>query len=135
MDEPWKKCLKQDATDWLLAGNPWTRYRTLTDLLDKPASDPEVVSAKKDLLADERVRDLLAVTAKWFPVKPKRHDDATMSHYKLRMLADFGLTVSCEAICSRWSDSSNNEKTSKASRPAIGHPTPSFLRWPLTKNR
>jgi hypothetical protein len=34
---------RMDPIRWLLeAGEPWTRYRTLVDLLDRPAEDPEV---------------------------------------------------------------------------------------------
>jgi len=30
-----KQPLKEESVEWLLAGEPWAVYRTLTDLLDK----------------------------------------------------------------------------------------------------
>ncbi len=96
--ERWQDYLKKDSINWLLASNPWTRYRTLTDLLNRTETDSEVIEAKQELLDNNRIRDLIQTTAKWFPEKPKRHDDAKMSHYKLRMLADFGLTIEYKPI-------------------------------------
>ena len=92
MSKTWTKYLKKNSIEWLLESNPWTRYRTLIDLLDKPETDIEVMDAKKQLLENEQINNLVLESSKWFPVLPKRHDDAKMSHYKLRMLADFGLT-------------------------------------------
>lgn len=48
---------------------------------------------KTELLQDPLIQDLISESLEWFPFLPKRHDDSKMSHYKLRMLADFGLTV------------------------------------------
>jgi hypothetical protein len=58
----WKSVLKADPTDWLLSeGEPWVRYRTLVDLLDRPEEDPEVIEARKETLADERLKGLVTV--------------------------------------------------------------------------
>jgi len=47
----WKSVLKADSTDWLLeAENPSIRFFTLSELLGKPLDDPEVVSAKKEIM-------------------------------------------------------------------------------------
>lgn len=89
----WKFNLKADPIPWLLKSNPWTHYRTLIDLLDLPADDSEVIEAKKELLADERIKNLISDAADWFPEPFTRHNNPKMSHYKLRMLADFGLTI------------------------------------------
>jgi len=35
----WKTLLREDLLQWLLAGEPWIAYRTLTDLLDKNEKD------------------------------------------------------------------------------------------------
>jgi hypothetical protein len=35
-----------DTMDWLLEGEPWVVYHTLTDLLDKSEANDEVVVAK-----------------------------------------------------------------------------------------
>ena len=41
----WESRLKDDPIPWLLEdGNPCVRYRTLTELLERPADDPEVRS-------------------------------------------------------------------------------------------
>ena len=46
-----------DPIDWLLASDePWTRYRTLVDLLDRSADEPEVAVAR----ADPRFREMMA---------------------------------------------------------------------------
>jgi hypothetical protein len=37
-----------DMIRWLLESNePWVRYRTLVDLLDRPEEDPEVIEARQ----------------------------------------------------------------------------------------
>jgi len=44
----WMLALKGNPLDWLLArDNPAVRYRTLTDVLEKPLDDPEVMQAKE----------------------------------------------------------------------------------------
>jgi hypothetical protein len=74
---------------WLLAApEPWTRYRTLLDLLDRPASDPE---ARREMLAHPQVRELMAVASTWGESPFKRHNDASHPVYALSTLADFGL--------------------------------------------
>lgn len=94
----WKEYLTQDATEWLLNSNPWTRYRTLVDLCDLPETDERVIEARKALVKDAKIIELIEDATQWFPEMPKRHDDSKMSHYKLRMLSDFGLTHQDEGI-------------------------------------
>lgn len=84
--------------DWLLNSDSYTRHKTITDLLDIPKEDDIAVSSKKELLKDPLIVRLINESSQWFPSLPKRHDDATMSHYKLRMLADFGLDNSVPEI-------------------------------------
>jgi hypothetical protein len=67
--------------EWLLASDePWTRYRTLVDLLDRPEDDAEVQSARTAMLAHPQVRALIAEAAKWPGYAFKRHNDA--KHHK-----------------------------------------------------
>ncbi len=41
-----------DLLPWLLESDePWTRYRTLIDLLDRTEDDPEVQSAREEMLS------------------------------------------------------------------------------------
>ncbi|NIN63860.1 MAG: hypothetical protein GTO63_03925, partial [Anaerolineae bacterium] len=67
-----------DLTRWLLeCDEPWTRYRTLVDLLDRPEDEAEVQTARAEMLAHPGVQDLIAQAATW-PGRPlKRHNDAS----------------------------------------------------------
>jgi hypothetical protein len=38
---------REELIDWLLTGEPWVVYRTLTDLPDKEEKDKKVTSARK----------------------------------------------------------------------------------------
>lgn len=96
MENHWKQPLKGDPTAWLLGSNPWTVYQTMQHLVH--TEDAVFADAKRHLLADVRIQHLIQEAARWFEVPPKRHDDAKMSHYQLKMLADFGLTVADPVI-------------------------------------
>ena len=82
------------VTQWPLdSAEPWTRYRTLRDLLGRPKDDAEVVAARAVLLAHPQVQSLIAQAATW-PGRPiLRHHDASHPIYALSTLADFGLTA------------------------------------------
>ncbi len=78
--------------DWYLeSGEPWTRYRTLIDLLHLPATHPGVVAAKQALVAHPQVTALIEHAASWPGYPLKRHNDAAHPLYALGTLADFGL--------------------------------------------
>jgi hypothetical protein len=56
----WKSVLKKDPTDWLLeTDNPSVRYFALTELLEKPETDPEVVEAKNEIIHTGTVPKIL----------------------------------------------------------------------------
>jgi hypothetical protein len=79
-------------TQWLLESDePWTRYRTLVDLPDRPEDDPEVHVARAQMLAHPQVKALIAEAAAWPGYPLKRHNDAGHPIYKFSTLADFGL--------------------------------------------
>ncbi len=82
------------VTQWLLdSPEPWTRYRTLCDLLGRPEDDAEVTAARAALLAHPGVQALIAQAATW-PGRPiLRHNDAGHPIYALCTLADFGLAA------------------------------------------
>jgi hypothetical protein len=81
-----------DLTQWLLESDePWTRYRTLLDLLDRPEDDPEVKAARAEMLAHPQVQALIAEAATWPGYALKRHNDAKHPLYKFSTLADFGV--------------------------------------------
>jgi hypothetical protein len=77
---------------WFLASDePWTRYRTLVDLLDRPMDDAEVQAARAEMLAHPQVQILIEEAATWGKLVLKRHNDASHTIYKFSTLADFGL--------------------------------------------
>ncbi len=62
---------------WLLAASePWTRYRTLVDLLEQPESEPDVQVARAEMLGHPQVQQLIAGTSAWGDRSLKRHNDA-----------------------------------------------------------
>jgi hypothetical protein len=78
--------------DWLLnSPEPWTRYRTLLDLLGRPADDPGVCAARAEMLAHPQVQALIAQTTTWGTRPFTRHNDAGYTIYAFSTLADFGL--------------------------------------------
>ncbi len=79
---------------WLLESDePWTRYRTRVDLLDCSEDDPEVKSARREMLAHPQVCALIQETASWGDRAFERHNDAKYPIYKFSILADFGVRV------------------------------------------
>jgi hypothetical protein len=57
----WLDGLNGDPIPWLLEPeNPSVRYRTLTDLLDRPAEEPEVREAKATIAEQPLVQELFA---------------------------------------------------------------------------
>jgi len=81
-----------DLINWLLAADePWTRYRTLVDLQDRPEDDAEVQEARAAMLAHPQVQQLMAQARHWGEVAFKRHRDASFHIYALSTLADFGV--------------------------------------------
>jgi len=93
LERVWQKKLNDNPVPWLLESDARTKYRTMIDMLELPADDEGVMQARQEMLHDEKTSALLAATADWFPQSFTRHNDAKLTHYKLRMLADFGLTV------------------------------------------
>ncbi len=84
--------MEDELLQWLLtAPEPWTRYRTLVDLLDRSAGDTEVREAHAALLAHPQVQSLVAAAATWGQKPLVRHNDAGHPLYALSTLADFGL--------------------------------------------
>ena len=82
----------QAAIEWLLdSDEPWTRYRTYIDLLDKPEDDPVVLQARSEMLVHPLVQGLITSAADWPGYALKRHNDAKHLLYTLSTLADFGI--------------------------------------------
>lgn len=84
--------MKTDPLAWLLdSQEPWTRYRTLTDLVDRKPEASEVKTARAQMLSHPMVQDLLVDAASWGERPFKRHNDAGYPIYRLSTLADFGV--------------------------------------------
>jgi hypothetical protein len=93
----WRKLLKADSTEWLLAGEPWTVYRTLTNLLDADQTDKAVMSAKLAIHEHPFIKRIFADLNEecywgnpkdihtWWPRK-------NTTFWLLPVLADFGFT-------------------------------------------
>jgi hypothetical protein len=68
----WRTHLNDDPLPWLLEpDNPSVRYFTLTDLLDRPPDDPDVVAAKSAINTGRPVKNILdAMYPDGYWVKP-----------------------------------------------------------------
>ena len=77
--------------DWLLEGEPFIAYRTRRDLLGQSESDPQVVDARRAMLADGRVQGLMAELSGWPGMVISSHKSAGQPFHKLTFLADLGL--------------------------------------------
>lgn len=89
---PWRSVLGTDPVPWLLASDePWTRVRTLVDLVGLPESDQQVQAARREMLAHPRIITLMQLAATWGQTPLKRHNDASHPIYALSTLADFGM--------------------------------------------
>lgn len=81
-----------ETLQWLLAADePWTRYRTLVDLLERPEEDAAVHEARAAMLAHPQVQQLMVRASNWGEIAFKRHRDAGFHIYDLSTLADFGV--------------------------------------------
>jgi len=81
-----------DPIPWLLeAGQPWVRYRTLLDLLDRAEDDPEVMAARADMIGHPQISQVVGEALTWPGYPLTRHNDAKHPLHKLALLADWGL--------------------------------------------
>jgi len=95
--------LKKELTEWLLTGEPWVVYRTLTDLMDKSEKDNTVATAKRAIPEHPLIKKIFNGLNKdgywgtpkdihtWWPKK-----DTTF--WILPMLTDFGFTVEDKGV-------------------------------------
>ncbi len=76
---------------WLLEGPAWIEHRARIDLLGQAESDPQVVAARRAMLADPQIQALIAILRDW-PVRPiNSHKSAGHPLHQLTFLADIGL--------------------------------------------
>ncbi len=77
--------------DWLLEGDPWVQYHTRLDLLGQNESDPQVQSARRQMLVHPKVQNLLTGLASWPGTVISSHKSAGQPFHRLTFLADLGL--------------------------------------------
>jgi hypothetical protein len=83
--------LQESVRQWLLHSNPWTAFNFKRDA----GLFHDTESAREGRLAIAQhplVAGMLDECREYFPIVATRHDDPKLSHYKLRLLVDFGLT-------------------------------------------
>ena len=51
--------------NWLLAGEPWVRYRTRLDILEQQESDPEVKNDYSETVRLPEIQALIAELMEW----------------------------------------------------------------------
>jgi len=99
----WKTLIKKELAEWLLDGEPWVVYRTLTDLLDKDEKDKVVVTAKMAIPKHQLIEKIFEGLNEdgywgkpqdihtWWPRK-------NTTFWLLPVLADFGFTMKDKRI-------------------------------------
>lgn len=85
--------MKDKTIEWLLQGEPWIEYRTRLDLLGQAENDPQVVAARKRMLADAKIQALLTELNDWPGTVLNSHKSASQSFHKLEFIADLGLNI------------------------------------------
>lgn len=82
------------TTSWLTENEFWITYRALIDLYGLSGDDPQVKRARQDMLADVRIKGLIAELQNWPGTNLKAHNDASHLLHKLVFLADLGINKS-----------------------------------------
>ena len=86
--------MNEKIIEWLLQGDSWIEYRTRVDLLEQVETDPQVITARKAMLADAKIRSLLTELTDWPGTVLNSHKSASQPFHKLAFLADLGLRIS-----------------------------------------
>ncbi|MCK5149232.1 hypothetical protein KAR48_20930 [bacterium] len=94
----WLSKLHDNPITWMMESTPYTKFRTMTDLLDYPLNHKDVITARNELELSASVRELINSTSMWFPKSVTRHNIPTLSHYGFAALAELGLSVSVPEI-------------------------------------
>jgi hypothetical protein len=79
--------------EWLLAGSPWITYRTRLDLLGEPEDDSLVSAARKLMINDPQVSNLIDELSDWRGAVIASHKSAGQPFHKLAFLADLGVRL------------------------------------------
>ncbi len=108
--ETWTEKLNDNPIDWLQESNPWTKYKTYSDLLGFNETNRELTEAKKELINDQNIINLANETKDWLTISATRNSDPKITYFKLKALAEFGL---------KYSDLGLQETVDKASEHII----------------
>jgi hypothetical protein len=81
-----------ELVNWLLAGEPYVEYGVRVDLLGQPQNAPEVVAAKKRMVEDPKIQQILQELQSWPGIVLSSHKSASQSFHKLSFIADLGFT-------------------------------------------
>jgi hypothetical protein len=81
-----------ELVNWLLAGEPYVEYGVRVDLLGQPQNAPEVVAAKKRMVEDPKIQQILQELQNWPGKVLSSHKSASQSFHKLSFIADLGFT-------------------------------------------
>lgn len=85
--------------EWLLCEDqPWVRYKTLVDLLDKKEKDPVVTDARKMAAGHPMIKNIIGELKDWPGPVLKSHRDAKHPVHKLAFIAELGFTVEDKGI-------------------------------------
>lgn len=70
----WLDKLNNNPIPWLMESNPWTKYQTLSNLLDD--ADPNEMKLQKSaLLSHPLIQKKINETENWFEHASGRHND------------------------------------------------------------
>lgn len=83
-----------EVIEWLLQSVPYVEYNTRVNLLDQSESNVEVQQAKKRMLEDNRIINILTELEEWPGYPLKRHNDAKHLIHKLAFTTDLGIDKS-----------------------------------------
>jgi len=76
---------------WLLEEEPWTKYKTLTDLLNQPENTPQVILSKKEMINHPKIQAILEELTNWPGPVIASHKSANQYFHKLSFIADIGI--------------------------------------------
>ncbi|MBN2510291.1 MAG: hypothetical protein JXB03_08445 [Spirochaetales bacterium] len=91
--------LINDRLTAALTGNdPWTAYRTLTDILGKDRKCTEAQQARKAVLENPFTQKLMSSLSPWYRDSITRHNNPEIPIHILKLLAELGIHSSDEGM-------------------------------------
>ena len=110
--------IKESVIEWLLEKeNPSVRYRTLTELLDKPDNDREVLLAKEEIWGSPVVQNIVSRSnekGQWIKDglgEGAEYKSHYTTHFNLYFLSELGLDKSSEFVDKAVNNYLKNQKS------------------------